>query len=129
MEKQKNARDQEKSKPAFTPEELDAIAEEATIDAYGIDEELGSWAAYLEDELSFPFPVLVIGNLVQATGVEERGDMVKLRVKSAGANHWINLTDCEVVNVARDTSRNGLLLAAYRNWFSPSDDALEYEEI
>jgi hypothetical protein len=129
VKKQNTSRKDDASLPSFTQEELDEIVEEATIDTYGIDEERGSWVAYLEDELAFPFPVRVIGYLAQANGVDERGGMVKLRVMSEGAEYWVNLTDCELVDAGGEKNRNDLLLAAYRNWFSPGDNDLDYEEI
>nr|MDO8087071.1 calcium-binding protein [Candidatus Sigynarchaeum springense]MDO8118596.1 calcium-binding protein [Candidatus Sigynarchaeota archaeon] len=128
MKPQKSSINREEKPPAYSPRELDAIVEEATIDSYGFDEELGSWAVYLEDELVFPFPVRVIGKAVQAIGVEERDGVVKLKVKSSDKQYWIDLLDVEIVKRAGETNRNELLILAYRRWFSPDGNIPDYEE-
>ena len=41
--------------PELSDEELDALVEEATVDAYGDDEQLGGFAVMIEDNLEMPF--------------------------------------------------------------------------
>jgi hypothetical protein len=124
----KNFTNRAENPPAYSTHELDAITEEATIDSYGFDEELGSWAVYLGDELTFPFPVRVIGKAVQAIGAEERDGVVKLKVKSASKQYWINLLDVEIVKPTGENNRNDLLVHAYRRWFSPDGSTPDVEE-
>ncbi len=40
--------------PELSDEELDALVEEATVDAYGDDEQLGGFAVMIEDNLEVP---------------------------------------------------------------------------
>ena len=127
MKPQKTSIDRAENPPAYSSHELDAISEEVTIDAYGFDEELGSWAVYLGDELVFPFPVRVIGKAVQAIGVDERDGVVKLKVKSANKQYWINLLDVEIVKRPGENNRNDLLIHAYRQWFSPDGNLPDSE--
>ena len=47
--------------PELSDEELDALVEEATIDAYGDDEQLGGFAVMIEDNLEVPFKTTVLG--------------------------------------------------------------------
>ena len=42
--------------PELSDEELDALVEEATVDAYGDDEQLGGFAVMIEDNLEIPWP-------------------------------------------------------------------------
>lgn len=118
-----------KSPPPYSSEEIDAITDEATIDAYGFEEELGSWAVYLGDELDFPFPVKVIGKTVQAIGIEERDELVKLKVKSGNKEYWINLLDAEIVASLGEKNRNGLLIYAFRKWYSPDGSTPDFDFI
>ena len=47
--------------PELSDEELDALVEEAMVDAYGDDEQLGGFAVMIEDNLEFPFETTVLG--------------------------------------------------------------------
>ena len=51
--------------PELSDEELDALVEEATVDAYGEDEQLGGFAVMIEDNLEVPFETTVLGVTVQ----------------------------------------------------------------
>ena len=44
----------------LSEEELDALVEEATIDAYGDNEQLGGFAVMIEDNLEMPFETTVL---------------------------------------------------------------------
>jgi Calcium binding len=41
--------------PDLSEKELDALVEEATVDAYGDDEQLGGFAVMIEENLEMPF--------------------------------------------------------------------------
>ncbi len=45
--------------PELSDDELDALVEEATVDAYGDDEQLGGFAVMIEDNLEVPFETTV----------------------------------------------------------------------
>ena len=47
--------------PELSDEELDALVEEATVDAYGDDEQLDGFAVMIEDNLEVPFETTVLG--------------------------------------------------------------------
>ena len=102
----------------FSDEELAVIIEEATVDSYGLDEEISSWAAYLEDELEFPFPVKLLGKTFQAVKIEEKHDCLKLIVASKGKKYRADLNDVELGQSGPLHARNELLLTAYRKWRS-----------
>ena len=45
----------------LSDDELDALVEEATVDAYGDEEQLGGFAVMIEDNLEVPFETTVLG--------------------------------------------------------------------
>ena len=47
--------------PELSEEELDALVEEATVDAYNDEEQLGGFAVMIEDNLEMPFETTVLG--------------------------------------------------------------------
>lgn len=102
----------------FSDEELAVIIEEATVDSYGLDEQISSWAAYLEDELEFPFLVKVMGKTVQAIKIEEEYDCLKLVVLFDDKKYRVDITDVELGQSGIFHARNELLLTAYRKWRS-----------
>ena len=57
--------------PELSDEELDALVEEATVDAYGDDEQLGGFAVMIEDNLEFPFETTVLGVMVTVNGISQ----------------------------------------------------------
>jgi hypothetical protein len=57
--------------PDLSEKELDALVEEATVDAYGDDEQLGGFAVMIEENLEMPFQTTVLGVQVTVTGVTQ----------------------------------------------------------
>jgi len=55
----------------LTEEELDALVEEATVDAYNEEEQLGGFAVMIEDNLEMPFETTVLGVMVTVKGVTQ----------------------------------------------------------
>ena len=46
------------------------LVDEATVDAYGESEEAGGWLAVIDDNVSFPFDVELLGVDVTVVGVD-----------------------------------------------------------
>ena len=57
--------------PELSEEELDALVEEATVDAYNDEEQLGGFAVMIEDNLEMPFETTVLGVVVTVNGVAQ----------------------------------------------------------
>ena len=57
--------------PELSEEELDALVEEATVDAYNDEEQLGGFAVMIEDNLEMPFETTVLGVMVTVNGVAQ----------------------------------------------------------
>jgi hypothetical protein len=55
---------------SLSARELDALVEQATVDAYDIDEQLTGLYAVIGDELATPFQTVVLGVEVTVTGVD-----------------------------------------------------------
>jgi len=53
---------------------LEAMAEEATVDAYGESEQISGWACMFEDHVAVPFETTVLGEAVTVEAIEQRGD-------------------------------------------------------
>ena len=105
----------------YTKEELDEIIETATVDAYGYDEELESWNAYLGEELAFPLPVVVMGVPADAQAIDIRDGVAKFRVISKNKEYWISVIDAELVNDQGEHDHDDLLLHAFRAWDVPCE--------
>ncbi|MDX2681003.1 hypothetical protein [Streptomyces soliscabiei] len=67
------------------PAALKALIEEATIDAYGEDEQLTGFFTMIEENLAVPFTTTVLGVEVSVTGVDpaEDGRVVARCVRGA----------------------------------------------
>ena len=57
--------------PELSEEELDALVEDATVDAYNDKEQLGGFAVMIEDNLEMPFETTVLGVMVTVNGVAQ----------------------------------------------------------
>ncbi len=57
--------------PDLSEKELDALVEEATVDAYGDGEQLGGFAVMIEENLEMPFETTVLGVQVTVTGITQ----------------------------------------------------------
>jgi len=59
--------------PEFSDEELEALIEDAVIDAYGDDEQFMGMMVMVQENLELPFTTRVLGVKVSVVDVEERG--------------------------------------------------------
>ncbi len=57
--------------PELSDEELNALVEEATVDAYGDEEQLSGFAVMIEDNLAVPFETTVLGVTVTVQKITE----------------------------------------------------------
>jgi hypothetical protein len=85
--------------PQFSDDELERIIADATIDAYDEDEVMSGWETYLEDEMSFPFSVQVLGQKMSATRVALKRNQVKIAVQRTGETwyYWLDFSDVMIV--------------------------------
>lgn len=68
--------------------QLEAMAEEATVDCYDEDEALSGWHAMFEEHLAVPFATAVLGVEVVVEEVDLRGSQI-VAVCSHGAHRQV----------------------------------------
>ena len=99
------------------PDDIDALIEQVTVDAYGDDEQLWSFRQWFEDLATVPFTATIVGADVQVFEVDHHGDErrgLTARVMRDGVEHRVALLEIAPrPPVPADTAR---LLAAYRRW-------------
>jgi hypothetical protein len=59
--------------PSLSKAKLEALIEEAVVDAYGDEEQTGGFFTMIDEHLALPFPVCILG----AEAVVEKVDMTR----------------------------------------------------
>lgn len=95
-------------------DDLDALIEEATVDAYDEYEQRVGFYTMMEDNLVFPFPAKVIGTTVSVRGIDMKNEeRILAKVKRVGKEHTVDILDLEI----DDKKVNGSeWIDAYRKW-------------
>jgi len=94
-------------------EELDALVEEATIDAYGDDEQLSGFAVMIEDKLEMPFETTILGVTVIVKGVTQTAAGIVADCVRDGHHQAIHILD---LPLPEPPPKGAEWIAAYRNW-------------
>lgn len=97
----------------LSEEELDALVEEATIDAYGDDEQLGGLAVMIEDNLEMPFETTVLGVPVLVKGVTQTASGIVANCVRDGHHQAIDVLD---LPLPKPPPKGAEWIAAYRHW-------------
>lgn len=99
--------------------ELDRPIEEITVDAYGEDEQLGSFACVLDELLDPPVVATVVGSRSSLLSVEDGGPHPGLRAtyRRERTTGTVALVDVVVDEGAEAQLAGGLM--AYRRWLGP----------
>ncbi|MEV6671144.1 hypothetical protein [Streptomyces sp. NPDC051162] len=93
---------------------LDTLIEEATVDAYGDDEQLTGLFTMIEENLALPFTTIVLGVEVSVVGVELTEDgRVVARCVRGSARQSIGILDLPLPASAPEGSQ---WIEAYRHW-------------
>jgi hypothetical protein len=99
--------------PELSDEELDALVEQATVDAYGDDEQLGGLAVMIEDNLEVPFKTTVLGMTVTVQKVTQAGSGIVAACVRDGHHQAISVLD---LPLPEPPSKGAQWIAAYRHW-------------
>ena len=99
--------------PELSDEELDALVEEATVDAYGDDEQLGGFAVMIEDNLEVPFDTTVLGVAVTVQKITQTESGIVAVCIRDGHRQAISVLDLPLPEPA---PRGAEWIAAYRHW-------------
>ena len=94
--------------------ELDALVEEATVDAYSEDEQLTGLFTMIEDNLAVPFTTTVLGVEVTVRSVDLRQDgRIVARCVDGRMRQMIGLLDLPLPASAPEGAQ---WIEAYRHW-------------
>lgn len=94
-------------------EELDALVEEATVDAYGDEEQLGGFAVMIEDNLVLPFETMVLGMTVTVEKVSQTDSGIVADCVRGKHHQAISVLD---LPLPEPPPGGAEWIAAYRHW-------------
>ena len=97
----------------LSEEELDALVEEATIDAYGDDEQMVGFAVMIGDNLEMPFETTVLGVTVIIEGVTRTASGIVADCVRDGHHQAIHVLD---LPLPEPPPKGAEWIAAYRHW-------------
>jgi hypothetical protein len=98
----------------FSSTRLDELIEQATVDAYGGDEQRTAFLTMIEDEVAFPFGIRVFGveATVERVDQNEAGDIVAI-CSWEGERQPIAIVD---LPLPHPPPKGAEWIAAYRRW-------------
>jgi hypothetical protein len=116
-----------KQRTQFSREHLEELIEEATVDAYGEEEQHSGLLTMIEDNVDCPFTAKVIGEKVTVTGWEwpKAGYGLLAVCERNGKKHRVDVNSLEWVNPRPDGYE---WIEAYMLWRSGVDDWDDDEE-
>ena len=97
----------------LSDDELDALVEEATVDAYGDDEQLGGFAMMIEDNPKVPFETTVLGVTVTVQKVTQTESGIVADCVREGYHQAISVLD---LPLPEPPPKGAQWIAAYRHW-------------
>jgi hypothetical protein len=110
----KTTRKNSVSQPRYSKARLEALVEEATVDAYGESEQAGGLFTMMEDHLQLPFTAKILGVdlTVEKVDLTEDDEIVAL-CKRGAARQTISVLDLQLPEPAPEGAE---WIAAYRHW-------------
>ena len=93
--------------------ELDALVDEATVDAYGEDEQLTGFAVMIGDNLAVPFETMVLGVTVTVRKVDQTASGIVAVCARGGHRQAIPILDLPLPD---PPPQGAEWIAAYRHW-------------
>ena len=97
----------------LSEKELDALVEEATVDAYNEEEQLSGFAVMIEDNLEIPFETTVLGVMVTVNGVPQTESGIVADCVRNGQHQAISVLD---LPLPEPPPKGAEWIAAYRHW-------------
>jgi hypothetical protein len=99
--------------PELSDGELGLLVEEATVDAYGDDEQLAGFAMMMEDSLEVPFETTVLGMTVTVQKVTQTESDIVADCVRDGHHQAISVLH---LPLPEPPPRGTQWIAAYRHW-------------
>ena len=97
----------------LSEEELDALVEQATVDAYNEEEQFGGFAVMIEDNLEMPFETTVLGVMVTVKSVTQTESGIVADCVRDGQHQAISILD---LPLPEPPPKGAEWIAAYRHW-------------
>jgi hypothetical protein len=93
---------------------LEAMAEEATVDAYGESEQISGWFCMIEDHVTVPFETNVLGETVAVESIEQPSDTRIVAICKRGRSRQaIDILELPLPSPAPEGTE---WIEAYRHW-------------
>lgn len=99
--------------PKLSDEELDALVEEATVDAYGDDEQLAGLAVMIADNVKVPFQTAVLGVTVTVRKITQAESGIVADCVRDGHHQAISVLE---LPLPEPPPKGAQWIAAYRHW-------------
>lgn len=98
-----------------SPSRLDALIEEATVDAYGDAEQATAFLTMLEEHLALPCEASVLGEVVVVEKIDigHAGELIAM-CRRRGKRHKVGLSELELT---APRPQGAEWVAAYRRWY------------
>lgn len=94
------------------PKNLEALIEEATMDAYGEDEQRSGFLVMMQDNIPVPFPATLGDIEMQVVDFDGTQSRLLACCERNGKKFSVDVLDIEPVKGTKGTER----LEAYRSW-------------
>lgn len=75
--------------------DLDALIEEAIVDAYGKDEQRSGFLVMMEENISVPFSTMIAGSRIEVVKFDMDHERVYIRCKREGKTYSVDVLDIE----------------------------------
>ena len=114
MDIRKLKRKPESNFPSFSREKIEALIEEAVVDAYGDDEQTGGFITMIEEHLALPFTVSILGieAVVEKVDMTRDGGIVAV-CRHDGVKQRIEILD---LPLPKPAPAGAEWIAAYSHW-------------
>ena len=99
--------------PELSDKELAALVEEATVDAYGEDEQLSGFAVMMENDLAVPFKTRILGVTVTVRRIIQTESGIVADCVRDGHHQAISVLD---LPLPEPPPKGAQWIAAYRSW-------------
>jgi hypothetical protein len=98
-----------------SPSRLDALIEEATVDAYGDAEQTAAFLTVLDEHLALPCETSVLGEVVvvEKIDIDHPGELIAM-CRRRGKRHKVRLSEVELT---APRPKGAEWVAAYRRWY------------
>jgi hypothetical protein len=114
MDIRKLKQESKSNQPSLSKAKLEALIEEAVVDAYGDEEQAGGFFTMIEEHLALPFSVSILGveAVVEKVDMTRDGRIVAV-CRHGGVKQRIEILD---LPLPKPTPAGAEWIAAYSHW-------------